>query len=357
MSSVAIVKDDRYMEHDAGEGHLESPNRLRVIHDLIEKEFGSLPLIPPRLATENELALVHDPFYIQTVASTEGKLFSMLDPDTWLSARSYEIARLAVGGLLEAVDRILDRGMAQPVPTPHSALDTPHSVFAFVRPPGHHAEPSRGMGFCLFNNIAIAAEYAKEKHGLKRILIVDWDLHHGNGTQWAFYEDPMVLFFSSHQYPYYPGSGNFDEVGNGPGEGYTVNAPFPTGFGDAEYIHVYDTILKPIALEFRPELVLVSAGFDPYFRDPLGGMEVTGEGFGALAAIVRDIAQQTCDGKVLITLEGGYNPQGLREGVRSVLNSLQGQTPHAAARTPSPAAEQVIKKITAVHGRYWKNLG
>ncbi len=208
------------------------------------------------------------------MANTEGRAFSRLDADTGLSARSYEIARLAAGGLLEAVDRILN---------PKSATRNPQSVFAFVRPPGHHAEPNRGMGFCLFNNIAIAAEYAIEKHGLKRILIVDWDLHHGNGTQKAFYDRKDVLFFSSHQYPHYPGTGSFDEVGSGKGEGFTVNAPFPSGFGDAEYLAVYERILRPIALEYKPELVLVSAGFDPYVKDPLGGMEVTGDGFGNIA--------------------------------------------------------------------------
>ena len=347
MSSPAIIKDDRYLEHNPGEGHPENPNRLRVIHDLIDKEFSDLQVIPPRLATESELALIHDPFYIQTVAKTEGSVHSQLDPDTGLSARSYEIARLAAGGLLEAVDSLL---------TPNSELNSPNSVFAFVRPPGHHAEPNRGMGFCLFNNIAIAAEYAKNNYGLKKILIVDWDLHHGNGTQRAFYEDPRVLYFSSHQYPYYPGSGNFNETGSGPGEGFTVNAPFPVGFGDAEYCHIYEAVLKPIALEYRPELVLVSAGFDPYFGDPLGSMKVTGEGFGALAAIVQDIAKRTCDGKVLIALEGGYNPQGLRESVRSVLNTLQGKTPRPTTEAPSPAAEQVIKKIISIQKKYWKGL-
>jgi acetoin utilization deacetylase AcuC-like enzyme len=347
MSSLAIIKDDRYMEHNPGDGHPESPNRLRVIHDLIEKEFAGLPLITPRLASESELALIHDPLYIQTVANTEGKLFSRLDPDTGLSARSYEIARLAVGGLLEAVDSLL---------TPHSALRTPNSVFAFVRPPGHHAEPARGMGFCIFNNVAIAAEYAKEKYGLKRVLIVDWDLHHGNGTQRAFYGDPGVLFFSSHQYPYYPGTGGFDEAGSGDGEGFTVNAPFPTGFGDAEYIHVYGRILKPIALEYRPELILVSAGFDPFVKDPLGGMEVTGEGFGALAGIVQDIARQTCPGRILITLEGGYNPEGLRNGVRAVLLTLLGKQKPPDVLIPSSAAEQVIERITKAHRKYWKSL-
>jgi len=347
MSSLALIKDDRYMEHNPGEGHPESPNRLRVIHELIDREFSGLPIIPPRLATQSELALVHDPKYIQTVANTEGRAHSQLDPDTGLSARSYEIARLAAGGLLEGIDALL---------THDPGALTPRSIFAFVRPPGHHAEHDRGMGFCLFNNVAIAAAYAKRKYGLKRILIVDWDLHHGNGTQHAFYDDPGVLFFSSHQYPYYPGSGGFNEVGSGKGEGYTVNAPFPTGFGDAEYLSVYTKILEPIALEYVPELVLVSAGFDPFVKDPLGGMNVTGEGFGALAGLVQDIAQRTCDGKVLITLEGGYNPDGLRNGVRAVLRKLLSQPTPVPKMTTSADADTVIAQIASVHNKYWKSL-
>jgi acetoin utilization deacetylase AcuC-like enzyme len=347
MSTAALVKDERYLEHNPGDGHPEGPARLRVIHDLIDKEFSGLPLILPRLATEDELALVHDPSYIQIVADTEGKSFSMLDSDTGLSARSYETARLAAGGLLQAVDALL---------TPDPGPMTPSAVFAFVRPPGHHAGPSRGMGFCLFNNVAIAAEYAKEKYGLKRILIVNWDLHHGNGTQDAFYDDPGVLYFSSHQYPYYPGSGNFDEAGSNRGEGFTVNAPFPRGFGDAEYIHVYNAILKPVALEYRPELILVSAGFDPYVKDPLGGMKVTSDGFGSLADIVRDLAGKTCGNKVLIALEGGYDPEGLRNGVRSVLQSLLGRSFPLPQSAPLKEADEVIGKIVRVHRKYWSSL-
>jgi acetoin utilization deacetylase AcuC-like enzyme len=355
MSSIAIIKDDRYLEHIAGSGHPESPNRLRVIHDLIGSEFDALPLIAPRLATEDELALIHDPFYIRTVAKTEGRPHAQLDPDTGLSARSYEIARLAAGGLLEGIDALLNPKSARSLPSNASIGGNPKSIFAFVRPPGHHAEHARGMGFCLFNNVAIAAEYAKKRYGLKRILIADWDLHHGNGTQRAFYDDPAVLFFSSHQYPYYPGSGNYGEVGAGKGEGFTVNAPFPAGFGDAEYLSVYDRVLRPIALEYKPELVLVSAGFDPYVKDPLGGMRVTGAGFGGLASIVRDIAEQTCSGKTLITLEGGYNPEGLREGVRAVLQAFI-NPPHRINAPASPAAEHVIQDIISHQMKYWKNL-
>jgi acetoin utilization deacetylase AcuC-like enzyme len=347
MSSVALIKDNRYLEHNPGDGHPESPERLRVIHELVDREFSSLPLIAPRLATQNELALVHDPFYIQTIAKTEGRIHSQLDPDTGLSAQSYEIACLAAGGLLQAADALL---------THDRRTTTPRSIFAFVRPPGHHAEPKRGMGFCLFNNVAIAAAYAKEQYGLKRILIVDLDLHHGNGTQHAFLDDPEVLFFSSHQYPYYPGSGGFQEDGNGKGKGFTVNAPFPPGFGDAEYLSVYTKILVPIALEYQPELILVSAGFDPFLKDPLGGMKLTGDGFGALAGVVQDIAHKVCNDKVLITLEGGYHPEGLRNGVRSVLQALIGRPIPLSKNAPSPEADDVIARIVSVHKNHWKCL-
>ncbi len=360
MPSLAIIKDDRFLEHDPGQGHPESPDRLRVIHDLIDREFSDLPLISPRLASESELALVHDVYYIQAVARTEGKAHSQLDADTGLSARSYEIARLAAGGLLQAVDALLAPNSELPsvnskLSTPNSQLLTPNSIFAFVRPPGHHAEADRAMGFCLFNNVAIAAAYAKRKFGLERVLIVDWDLHHGNGTQHAFYDDPSVLYFSSHQYPYYPGSGHADQVGSGAGEGFTVNAPLPHGFGDAEYLRVYSEVLKPVALEYRPELVLVSAGFDPYMKDPLGGMRMTGAGFGALTALVREIAEKTCNGRVLLTLEGGYNPEGLRDGVRAVINAFTG-TPRTMQAPVAPAADRVIQTILSHQKRYWASL-
>lgn len=353
MTGLAFIKDDRYMEHDPGPGHPESPNRLKVIYSMLEQEFPSLPVITPRLATENELALIHDLFYIQAVAKTEGRQYSQLDPDTGLSARSYEIARLAAGGLLEAVDRMLSKDVASSAH--QTEAQNPQAVFAFVRPPGHHAEPDRGMGFCLFNNVAIAAEYARKKLGIKRILIVDWDLHHGNGTQKAFYDDPGVLFFSSHQYPHYPGTGGLNEVGSGNGEGFTINAPFPSGFGDAEYIAAYERILRPVALEFGPELVIVSAGFDPYIKDPLGGMEVTSKGFGTLANIVLDIAEKTCEGRVILSLEGGYNPEGLREGVRAVIKTFLNPAVHQSAN-PSPAGEKVINSIISIQKKYWKSL-
>jgi acetoin utilization deacetylase AcuC-like enzyme len=215
---------------------------------------------------------------------------------------------LAVGGALQAVDQVVDRRV--------------RNAFVALRPPGHHAERDRAMGFCLFNNVAIAARYAQQQYGLKRVLIVDWDVHHGNGTQHAFEDDPSVLFFSTHQYPFYPGTGRASERGNGPGLGYTVNVPLAAGCGDQEYIEVFEKILYPAAQAFRPDLVLISAGFDAHREDPLAGMLVTEGGYERMTTIVREIAEQCCAGRLVSLLEGGYNLEALARSVERHLRTL-----------------------------------
>jgi len=216
------------------------------------------------------------------------------------------------------------------------------------------------MGFCLFNNVAVGTRYAQEQHHLKRVFVVDWDLHHGNGTQRSFEEDPSVLYFSTHQYPYYPGSGAFKEVGRKKGEGFTVNVPLSVGHGDGEYVGIFKKILHPIALEFNPELILVSAGFDIYKDDPLGGMRVTPGGFAALTRCVMEIAQASCGGKVVMSLEGGYHLKGLRDSVRAVLNELAGLSETGPQNILSQAdpkrMEYLERKVFEEHGRFWKNL-
>jgi acetoin utilization deacetylase AcuC-like enzyme len=229
-----------------------------------------------------------------------------------------------------------------------------------VRPPGHHAERSAAKGFCLFNNIAIGARYAQEFHNVKRILVVDWDLHHGNGTQHSFEDDPSILYISTHQYPYYPGTGAFEQAGMGQGEGFTVNVPLSTGHGDGEYVGIFEKILKPIALEFDPELILVSAGFDIYEDDPLGGMYVTTNGFAGLTRSILNIGKACCDGKVVVTLEGGYNLEGLRSSVKVVLQELAGLSETDINAIVSKADQEMLenaaKQVFRVHGRFWKNL-
>ncbi len=310
---VGVVKDDIFLKHDPGSYHPESPLRLESIYSGIEDKMiaEKLEFLTPREATFEELLWNHTKEYIEKIASTDGQARVMLDPDTSTSPMSYKAALKAVGAQFVALDAIFE--------------DRLDAVFALVRPPGHHAEKDRAMGFCLFNNIALAAHYAIEKYNIKRILIVDWDLHHGNGTQHSFYDTSKVLYFSTHQYPYYPGTGSINEIGEKEGEGYTVNVPLNAGCGDVEYVAVFRKILTPVCLKYKPEIIMVSAGFDIYYQDPLGGMSVTPSGVAYLTKIVKDLANKCCNGKILLTLEGGYNLKGLLECVVAVIKELLGE--------------------------------
>jgi len=346
MNKTGIVRDESYLEHQPGDFHPESPKRLETIYGMLEdpdmKE--NYREVPVREATEEELLFIHSKDYIDMVAATAGKPYGYLDADTQTSEGSYLAALRAAGGLCNAIDMVES-----------GELD---NAFALVRPPGHHAERNRGMGFCLFNNVAIGARYAQRKSGLKRILIADWDLHHGNSTQHSFEDDPYILYFSTHQYPYYPGSGSFQEVGTGKGEGYTVNVPLSTGYGDAEYVAIYDQILKPIARQFNPHFVLCSVGFDIYMHDPLGGMSVSPDGFAGLTQVLMDIARESCDGKLVLTFEGGYNLDGLRDSAKAVLKELRGEST-IGDRDWSGQEDQrklapVLEKARSIQGKYWK---
>jgi len=351
MNRTGIVKDGRYLEHVMDPGHPESPERLRAIYQMLEEEEmkGRFEAVKPRAATREEIEMIHSPHYIDLIASTAGKPYFRLDGDTSTCAKSYEAALFAAGGLLELVRAIME-----------GKLD---NGFAFVRPPGHHAERDRAMGFCLFNNVAIGAKYAIQNFSLQRILIVDWDVHHGNGTQNSFYEDPKVLYFSTHRFGFfYPGTGAATEVGKGSGKGFTVNVPLSTRCGDADYGNIFEKILKPIALEYQPQLVLVSAGFDIHYDDPLGGMEVTEQGFARMTQILTEIANATAQGKLAITLEGGYDVAGQRRSVKAVLKEL--------ARLSSPdksdllekekagtsRTERFILQLKEIQKQYWKGL-
>lgn len=341
---TGIVKDWQYMEHDTGTFHVETPQRIQAIYRMIEEriKFPFLE-IKPRSATEEELQLIHTPAYISSIKSTSGKDRVHLDPDTSTSARSYEVALLAAGGVLKAADLIMDRKI--------------QNGFALVRPPGHHAEAARAMGFCLFNNIAVGAAYLQKKHGLKRILIVDWDLHHGNGTQHSFAESSEVLYFSTHQYPHYPGTGHWSEVGNGEGEGFTVNIPLHAGKTDSNYLYVFSRILHPIATEYKPQFILVSAGFDIYEGDPLGGMQISKQGFAALTAELMKMAAESAQKRILFSLEGGYNLQGLQDGVEHVLHQLSGEAsiPPVEPRASS-STERELASVVETQKKYWSSL-
>ncbi len=350
VKKIGIVRHPIYREHDMGLYHPESPERLQAIEREIESTSFRYPLIdiPPRPALTKELQRVHSLSYIHQISSTAGKNVR-LDPDTSTSPKSYDAALLAAGGVMEAVDKVLEGKVEQ--------------AFALVRPPGHHAEDDRAMGFCLFNNIAIAAKHAIEDKKLKRILIVDWDLHHGNGTQHSFYSDSRVLYFSTHQYPYYPGTGSLQEIGEGKGEGYTINVPLSTGNGDEEYANIFRHILIPVGKAFRPELILVSAGFDIHKGDPLGGMNVSDIGFARLAYLIMKLAEETCKGRVVFTLEGGYNVEGEAKAVVEILRTLQGDMPFDPTereRMEDKALKRIqptIERVKSIYKPYWKTLG
>ena len=313
MRTTAIYRDDLFLAHDPGPDHPESPQRLRVIFDELENEEVGDRFVYPRFepVPPAVIELNHTPGLIKRVADTAGRDHAYLDADTRTSSDSYDAALLAVGALIDGIGR-LEQG----------EID---NGFCLVRPPGHHAERDQSMGFCLFNNVAVAARWAQKELAKKRIMIVDWDLHHGNGTQHSFYDTNRVLYCSTHQYPYYPGSGAVIQTGNGVGEGFTVNVPLPGGQGDAEFARIFDQLFAPIAREYQPELILVSCGFDIYDGDPLGAMKVTPVGFACMTRIMQQLAEELCGGKLLITLEGGYNLTGMRDGAMAVLGELCGQ--------------------------------
>lgn len=312
--STAIFRDELFLLHDPGFDHVERPDRLKVVYDQLDNpDIGKQFVFPTATpAAADILRLNHSQVHIDRIAQTAGRTFDALDQDTTTSAKSYEAACLAAGAVVEGT-RMVVAGEVD-------------NCFALVRPPGHHAEPDRAMGFCLFNNVAIAAHYALEKLGLSRVLIVDWDLHHGNGTQRSFEDSDQVLYFSTHQFPYYPGTGALAETGRGRGEGYTVNVPLIGGLGDEHYARIFNDILAPIARQYEPELILVSAGYDTAHNDPLGGMSLTSDGFAYLTRKVMELAAEVCDGRLLLTLEGGYNLQSLANGVLVGLVELLGRT-------------------------------
>jgi len=347
MTMTGIIKDPIYIEHKPGEFHPEGPQRLEVIYEMLKGDdiAGKYKPLSPRRAAREEIELIHTPSYFDRVAATSGLSHYSLDMDTQTSEKSFDAALYAAGGVLLGIDAIIKRKII--------------NAFALVRPPGHHAESDRGMGFCLFNNIAVGARYAIKKYSIDRVLIVDWDLHHGNGTQHSFYKDDQILYFSTHQFPYYPGTGDFTEVGQGKGKGFTVNVPLSIGHGDAEYYRIFKKILEPIAGVYRPQLVLVSAGFDTLCNDPLGGMEVTPKGFAVLTRVVQSIADKYAEGRLLLTLEGGYHLEGLTDSVRHVIKQLMGEEDTDPGLTEctideiGQMADYAIEKTISIQKESW----
>jgi acetoin utilization deacetylase AcuC-like enzyme len=345
-SAFAVIEDARYLEHRGPPGHPERPERLAAVARALDAVRPALTPLPARSADDAEILRVHERALLEQVARAVAAAPAKLDPDTFVAAQSLAAARLAAGAAIDLAAAV--------------ASGSVRSGLAAVRPPGHHAETGRAMGFCLFNNVAIAARALQAEHGVGKLLVLDWDVHHGNGTQQAFEADPSVLYFSMHQFPYYPGTGSFGEIGVGRGEGATVNVPLPAGAGDAEYVGVMQRVLAPVVLGFRPELILVSAGFDAHRDDPLAAMNVSGAGFAAMSGIVRSLADEVCGGRLAFVLEGGYAASGLEQGVGAVLGACLAERPPLPAALPAPPASllgRVVERLVGIHGERFAGLG
>jgi len=315
-NKVAVMYSDQFLLHDTGKNHPENPSRLlSVVEDLISNPLLKPYLIWPKFtpATTDQLQLAHTKDYIKTVGLETDLLknnsISYLSTgDTVISKQSDHVARLAVGAGIKAVDMIMSEEI--------------NSAFALVRPPGHHATATRGMGFCIYNNVAIVARYLQQQYGLKKILIVDFDVHHGNGTQDIFYEDNSVFYFSVHQHPFYPQSGRPSEIGSGKGKGFTLNIDLPKGSGDKELLNAFNNQLTLAMDKFKPEFILVSAGFDAHTGDLLGQLKYTSNGYREAALILKDIAKKNSSGRTLYMLEGGYNVKNVSQSVKEILGVL-----------------------------------
>lgn len=317
MRTTALVTDARFRNHDPGNGHPECCERLEVLEELFESDtYRALPRVAAREASEEEVALIHSRDHLDLVRASEGSPSTRFDADTVASAGSFEAARLAAGGAVELADAVFDR--------------TVDSGFAALRPPGHHAEHDRPMGFCLFNNVAIVARHLRENRNVERVLVLDWDVHHGNGTQHSFYSDESVMYASLHQYPFYPGTGSPNEIGSGAAMGMTVNVPMPAGGGDAEYMAAYREIILPVARRFDPQFVLVSAGFDAHAADPLASMRLASEAYSRMTHAMTELADECAGGRLMMLLEGGYNLEALQDSVAHVLDALADPKPFEA---------------------------
>ncbi len=339
---VGFVYDPIYLKHDTGQ-HVENAGRLEAIISHLEQTQLKQQLIPikPRAASIEEISQVHHKQYISRIQDAAQRGGGWLDADTVMSPDSYEAAVYAAGGVIGATETVMN-----------GEID---SAFALVRPPGHHATDQRAMGFCLFNNVAIATKYALNKYKLDRIAIIDFDVHHGNATHDTFYDDPQVLYISTHQYPFYPGTGRAEQTGSGTAEGTTVNIPLPAGCGDTEYLQVFEQIIAPATKRFKPEFILVSAGYDPHWADGIALMQVTTTGFGRMVKIIKGLADELCHGRLVFTLEGGYNPIALATSVKATFDVLLGNTDiedplgQPPRRFEPPSISSLIKSIKEIH--------
>ena len=336
--TTALIYDPIFLQHITPRNHPDQPQRIEMAMKVLEAlnwlDRDGLVQLAPRFATEDELAAVHDRPYIRKVKAAahkvaqEQELTRFFATDTYISSRSYEAAIKAAGAPLTAIDAIMKGEV--------------NNAYCLVRPPGHHAVHESAMGFCLFNNVAVAARYALDHHRLERVMIIDYDVHHGNGTQEMFYSDPRVLYFSTHQFPFYPGTGASDELGEGPGLGTTINVPLPATTGYETYEPVFRQVMAPAADRFRPQLILVSAGFDAHWNDPLGNMNLSTAGFAKLTGIIIELAQYLCEGRLVMIQEGGYDLQAMAACVATCINLLLGDDAAVDSLGPPPTQKYRI---------------
>ena len=329
---TAYVYHPIYLEHNRP-SHPENARRLLQIMETLDSQGlkDRLTLLEPRRAEQDELLLVHTEGHVQRVREVSERGGGNLDPDTYVSPRSYEAALMATGGLLQAVEAVLA-----------GEID---NGFALVRPPGHHATADRAMGFCLFNNVAVAARAALDREPVSRVFIADFDVHHGNGTADLFADDPNVFYFSTHQYPYYPGTGAQDELGRGAGMGTTLNVPLPTNVGDAGYARIFESLVWPLVRRFSPDLILVSAGYDGHWNDPLAHMSLSVTGYARMSQELVAMADEFCDGRIVFTLEGGYNLDVLGYGVLNAFHALMKDETVVDPIGPAPRPERPIDDL------------
>lgn len=341
--TTVYVTHPRYVEHDLP-GHPEHAGRIRAIWQQLDTTGLSnrLRRLEAQPVAEEWVAAVHTRPYLDLLNKIERiqDQITHLNPDTYIGPNGYTIARLSAGGVVQAVEEVLS-GRAR-------------SALAAVRPPGHHAMPGYSMGFCLLGNVPIAAHYARQVHGIKRLMIVDFDVHHGNGTEAMFYDDDGVLFISTHQYPFYPGTGAAEDTGRGRGRGYTINIPLAAGHGDRSYAAIFERVVWPAAARFQPELIMVSAGFDAHWTDPLAGMRLSLTGYAHLTRELIRMADQFCGGKIVFALEGGYNLEALAHGVRNIAHALLGEDEISDPLGPprfdrEPDAEPLIAQLRSIH--------
>jgi len=343
---TGIVYHESYLKHNLGLGHPERPERLKSVMELLKQilDNPNVKMLRPEPVAEDDLLRVQSGSYVEEIRSMSER-GGMLTLDTPLPMGTYDVAKLACGGAILAGGAVVKGDV--------------ENAFALTRPPGHHAGRDYGGGFCFFNNIAVMIEYLKEKYGLRRFAVLDWDVHHGNGTQDIFYEDPSVLYFSTHQSPLYPGTGSIDENGDGRGEGYNVNVPLRPGTSGANLIYILRELFNPLVEEYKPELIGVSAGYDAYFNDPLANLKFTIETYAETTRLVRDLASKVCGGRIAVVLEGGYQLEAVSHGVLATISTLAGierwEEPYPPPK--QELSEDVREKVSELKrrlSRYWK---